>query len=102
ISSELHKGFGVLWHPPVAEADKQYGVEKLKQRFTLLDKHLANNEFLMGKQFTVADAYAYTIISWSYFHKLDLNPYPHLRAYMKRIAERPSVRNTAHEEKLAA
>lgn len=62
----------------------------------------ANNEYLMGQKFTVADAYAYTIINWSYFHKLDLNPYPYLRAYMKRIAERPSVRGTAHEEKLAA
>lgn len=102
ISSELHKGFGVLWHPPVAEADKQYGLDKLKKRFEFLDKHLAGNEFLMGNKFTVADAYAYTIINWSYFHKLDLHPYPHLQAYMKRIAARPSVRNTAHEEKLAA
>lgn len=102
ISSELHKGFGVLWHPPVAESDKQYGLDKLKKRFELLDKRLASNEYLMGKKFTVADAYAYTIISWSYYHKLDLSPYEHLQAYMRRIAERPSVRATAHEEKRAA
>ena len=102
ISSELHKGFGVLWHPPVAEADKQYGLDRLKTRFELLDQHLAKNEYLMGKKFSVADAYAYTIISWSYYHKLDLNAYKHLQAYMRHIAERPSVRATAHEEKLAA
>lgn len=102
ISSELHKGFGVLWHPPVSEADKQYGLDKLKKRFELLDKHLADHEYLMGKKFTVADAYAYTIINWSYYHKLDLGAYKHLQAYMRRIAARPSVRSTAHQEKLAA
>ena len=102
ISSELHKGFGPLWNPAMPEAGKQLAIERLKQRFGLLDKHLADKEFLMGQRFTVADAYAYTIISWSYFHKLDLSAYKHLQAYMKRLAGRPSVRATAHLEKLAA
>ena len=102
VSSELHKGFGPLWNPAMPEAGKQLAIERLKQRFDLLDKHLADKEFLMGQKFTVADAYAYTIISWSYFHKLDLSAYKHLQAYMKRVAGRPSVRATAHEEKLAA
>ncbi|MDE2023417.1 MAG: glutathione transferase GstA [Gammaproteobacteria bacterium] len=102
ISSELHKGFSPLWNPAMPEAGKQLAVERLKQRFALLDQHLADKEFLMGPKFTVADAYAYTILNWSYFHKLDLGTYKHLQAYMKRVAARPSVRATAHAEKLAA
>lgn len=102
ISSELHKGFGPLWNPAMPEAGKQLAIERLKQRFALLDKHLADKEFLMGPKFTVADAYAYTIVSWSYYHKLDLGAYRQLQAYLRRIAARPSVRATAHAEKLAA
>ncbi|HEX5340689.1 MAG TPA: glutathione transferase GstA [Gammaproteobacteria bacterium] len=102
ISSELHKGFSPLWNPDMPEVAKGMFLDKLKTRFALLDAHLADNEFLMGKQFTVADAYAYTILNWSTFLKIDMSPWPQVQAYMKRVAVRVKVRETLHAEKLAA
>ncbi|MGA9854629.1 MAG: glutathione binding-like protein, partial [Gammaproteobacteria bacterium] len=52
--------------------------------------------------FTVADAYAFTILNWTYAVKLDLSPYKHLQAYIQRVAARPAVRETLRIEKLAA
>ncbi len=102
ISSELHKGFSPLWNPDMPEAAKKIALEKLQQRFDLLDKHLADQEFLVGDGFTVADAYAYTIINWTNFLKIDLGRWRHLKAYMQRMASRIKVRETVHAEKLAA
>jgi glutathione S-transferase len=102
ISSELHKGFSPLFNKAMPDAAKQIFVDKLKIRFTFLDRHLAGKEFLMGKQFTVADAYAYTILNWAPSVKIDLSPYKNLADYVRRVSARPGVRETVHMEKLAA
>lgn len=102
ISSELHKGFSPLFNGDMPEAAKKIFLDKLKNRFALLDKHLVSHEFLMGKQFTVADAYAFTILNWKNFLNVDLSPWKNIEAYMNRMTERPKVRETIHAEKLAA
>ncbi len=102
ISSELHKGFSPLFNGDMPEAAKKIFLDKLKNRFALLDKHLASHEFLMGKQFTVADAYAFTILNWTNFLNVDLSPWKNIEAYMNRMTARPKVRETIHAEKLAA
>lgn len=102
ISSELHKGFSPLFNGDMPEAAKKIFLDKLKNRFALLDKHLASHEFLMGKQFTVADAYAFTILNWKNFLNVDLSPWKNVGAYMNRMTARPKVRETIHAEKLAA
>jgi len=102
ISSELHKGFSPLFNQDYPEAARKISLDNLKKRFELLDKHFANHDFLMGKQFTVADAYAYTILNWKNFLNVDLSAYKNLEAYMQHVAARPSVRETQHAEKLAA
>ena len=65
---------------------------KLATRFTELDRLLATREWLALDRFTIADAYAFTIVNWSNFLKIDLKPYPHLAAYLKRVAARPAVK----------
>ncbi len=102
ISSELHKGFSPLFNGDMPEAAKKIFLDKLKNRFALLDKHLASHEFLMGKQFTVADAYAFTILNWKNFLNVDLSPWKNVEAYMNRMTARPKIRETIHAEKLAA
>ncbi|MDE2195759.1 MAG: glutathione transferase GstA [Gammaproteobacteria bacterium] len=102
ISSELHKGFSPLFNADMPEAGRKIFLDKLKNRFALLDKHLASHEFLMGKKFTVADAYAFTILNWKNYLNVDLSPWKNLEAYMQRVAARPKVRETVHAEKLAA
>jgi glutathione S-transferase len=103
ISSELHKTFSPwLWHAETADSTKHAARDKLAVRFDELDTLLATQSFLTGEAFTVADAYAFTIINWSNFLKIDLTPYPNLSSYMDRIAARPNVRGALMAERLIA
>jgi glutathione S-transferase len=92
ISSELHKVFSPwLWHKETAESTKQTVKDKLGVRFRELDTLFAKQEFVLGKQFTIADAYLFTIVNWTNFVGISLLQYPSLAAYQQRIAARPKV-----------
>jgi len=99
ISSEVHKTYSALWDKNLSDDAKKVFLAKLEKRLAGLDKHFATHDFLMGKQFTVADAYAYTVINWSGYLKIDLSRWPHLQAYMQRVGERPKVREAQAAEK---
>jgi len=48
----------------------------------------------------VADAYLFTILSWSKPLKIDLSPWPRLGDYVDRIAARPAVQEARRAEGL--
>jgi glutathione S-transferase len=100
ISTELHKGFGPLWNPETPEEVRQATIDKLRQRFAFLEQSLAKGPYLTGERFTVADAYAFTILNWTNFHKISLDDYPRIRAFMDRVAARPKVQQALREEGL--
>jgi glutathione S-transferase len=54
----------------------------------------------MGSVFTVADAYLYTILTWTRPVGIDLAKWPALSAYSARIAQRPKVREALKAEGL--
>jgi glutathione S-transferase len=51
--------------------------------------------------FTVADAYLYTILTWAKPMGIDIGKWPALKAYFDRVAARPAVRE-AHEAEAKA
>jgi glutathione S-transferase len=103
VSTELHKTFSPwLFSAGTAETTKQAVREKLAVRFAGLDALFATRRYLTGDIFTVADAYAFTIVNWSNFLKIDLKPYPGLQAFMARVAARPKVREALEAERLVA
>jgi glutathione S-transferase len=100
VSTELHKTFSPwLWHKETAESTRKAAKDKLALRFAELDALLATREFLAG-EYSVADAYAFTIVNWANFLTLPLTPYANLKAYLARIAARPAVREALHAEGL--
>lgn len=100
LSTELHKGFGPLFNPTATDAFKETVVEKLRRRFGWMDRQLDGRDFLMGSQFTVADAYGFTISSWTDRMKIDLSSMSHLGDYIERVAERPHVEAAMRAEGL--
>jgi glutathione S-transferase len=100
ISSEIHKGFGPLWKPDTPEATKESAKANLAKRFAYLDGHLANRPYLTGERFTAADAYLFTVVNWTNFHKIELAPYTNLKAFMDRVAARPAVQQAMQAEGL--
>ena len=100
ISSELHKQFSPwLWHADTAESTVLAIRQKIATRFAELDRTLAAQPYLMGKRFSVADAYAFAIVSWAHFMKMDLGAYPALGDYLARIAARPKVKEALAAER---
>ena len=91
INSEVHKAFSPLFRPDATEEVKQYTRKNLTRRLDYLNRVLANKTYLMGEQFTVADAYLFVVLSWSGYVKLDMTPWPQLKRYVERIGARPQV-----------
>lgn len=100
ISTELHKGFSPLFNKECPDAWKQVVKATLARRFTGLDATLTDQPFLLGQQFTVADAYLFTILNWTKFVGIDLAPYTHLVAFQARVAARPAVQAALEAEGL--
>ena len=100
IATELHKTFSPwLFHPEVGEAAQAYARERISQRLADVDRRLASaGPFLLGRQFTVADAYLFAIVGWSRHAGIDLEPFPALRTWQQTIGERPAVRAAQRAE----
>lgn len=92
ISTELHKNFSPLFNPRTPEETREVVRKTLAQRFDFVAQQLQKGDYLMGNQFTVADAYLFTVLGWAAYVKLDLSPWPVLTAYVERIAARPAVK----------
>jgi len=101
VTSELHKSFSPLFNPNMPEAAKNIFRERLAARFAHLDKHLAGNEYLMGKTFSVADAYLFVVSNWASRVDVDLSPYANVLAYRKRVGARPAVQAALKAEGLS-
>lgn len=101
ISSELHKGFTPLFRANTPDEYRQIARQNLQGRLQWLNEQLADRDYLTGCTFTVADAYCYTIVMWTKLHDIDLAPWPHLKAYVERVASRPSVKAAEQAEREA-
>ena len=100
ISSEVHKGFSPLFDPSYPAEAKAIAIDRLQQRFALLDKHLASHTWLLGEHFSVADAYLFTVSNWAGFVQLDISAHSHVQAYVQRVAQRPAVQEALRAEGL--
>ncbi|MGH8199008.1 MAG: glutathione transferase GstA [Steroidobacteraceae bacterium] len=100
INSELHKSYSPLFRPDLAPETRAERLAYLNKRYALVEKHLAGRSYLLGDHFTVADAYLFTITNWAAVVKLDLAPFPNVRAFQERIAARPAVKTAMKAEGL--
>ncbi|KYF87254.1 glutathione S-transferase [Sorangium cellulosum] len=100
INSELHKSYSPLFNPKTSPEQRQASEEYLRKRYGVIEAALAKGPYLFGEQFTVADAYLFTVTNWSNFVKLDLSAFPNLLAYQRRVAARPAVQGAMRAEGL--
>jgi glutathione S-transferase len=91
ITTELHKNFGPMFSPVLADDAKAFFKDRVTGKFRYVEGALAGRDYLMGKQFTVADGYLFTMLCWADRMKFDLSAMPNLLAYQARVAARPNV-----------
>ena len=100
ITTELHKNFGPMFSPVLADDAKAFFKDRVMAKFKYIDSQLAGRDYLMGQQFTVADGYLFTMLSWADRMKFDLSAMPNLLAYKARVAARPKVQEALSKEGL--
>jgi glutathione S-transferase len=101
ITSELHKQYSPLFDAAVPAEYRDAVRSRLAKRFDWLSTRLAQQDYLTGAQFSVADAYLFTVLSWNRWVGLDTARWPVLEAYVARVAARPKVQEALKAEGLA-
>ena len=100
ISAELHKNFVPFFYPGSSEDWKSAGRAGLQKRFAYVDDCLQGKDFLMGTQFTIADAYLFVVSNWAAFVKFDLSGFANITAFRARMRARPAVQAAMKAEGL--
>jgi glutathione S-transferase len=107
ISTEIHKGFAPLFAAetlvPEEKARDEFKTRvkaRLSERLNWVDQQLAGKEYLLGKQFTIGDAYLFTCFSWSKYVDLDTSAWKNLAAWNSRVYARPAVQKAMQSEGL--
>ena len=100
VTTELHKNFGPMFSPVLSDDAKAFFKDRVMTKFKYVDSQLAGRDYLMGKQFTVADGYLFTMLAWADRLKFDLSGLNHLLAYKDRVAARPKVQEALVKEGL--
>ena len=102
INSEIHKNIGPLFNPALSDEAKGVFKDRAMGKFKYVDSKLAGQDYLMGKQFNVADGYLFVMLRWAESMKFDLSGLNNLLAYKDRIAARPQVNEALVKEGLKA
>ena len=100
ITSELHKGFSPLFNGKMPQEAKEIFAARLKDKFAYVDRQLEGKDYLMGKQFCVADAYLFTMTLWAEGRGIDLSGFANVEAFIARTKARPAVRDAMKAEGL--
>ena len=98
ITSELHKGFSPLFNPKMPQEAKDILIARLKDRFAYVDRRLEGQDYLMGAQFSIADAYLFTISQWAEGRGVDISGLKNLEAFRARMKARPAVQDALKAE----
>jgi len=100
ISTEIHKSFTPFFTPGTSADAKEAARANLVRRLSYTNEQLVGKDYLLGEDFSVADAYLFTVVGWGKYIKLDLNDWPHLVAFQARMAARPAVQAALKAEGL--
>ncbi len=100
INSELHKSYSPLFNPATSAETRAASVAQLQKVYGLIEQQLAVGPYLFGEQFSVADAYLFTVTKWAHYVKLELAAFPKLLAFQERVAARPAVQAAMRAEGL--
>ena len=89
-----------MFYKGIPKEGKDLFRARLKARFAHLNEHLGSNEYLMGRNYSIADAYFFVVSNWASWVKFDLSPYANVATYRERIGERDAVRSALEAEGL--
>ena len=100
IASEIHKSFGPFVVPGASEENKERAQAHIHQRLEIVRGTLADQDYLVGNRYSVADIYMYVMLRWTAMFGMDSAGWPEFVAYRSSIEKRPAVRAALEAEGL--
>jgi len=101
LNSEIHKTYSPLFYSTTPESIRAERKSVLQSRYAIVESRLAQHPWLVSEEFTVADAYLFTLTNWAAHVGVDLIAFPALQAFQRRVAARPAVQTALRAEGLA-
>jgi glutathione S-transferase len=98
VGTEIHKAFlfPTFWYED--DAAKASARERIGQNVSIVAAHLQDRPYVVGKRFTVADAY----LAWALLllkrGGVDIAAWPSLVAYLERMRQRPQLEHAIEIE----
>ena len=100
IGTELHKNCSPFFNPAAGSDWKAAAMANLQRRLAYVAQHLEANAYVLGDEFSIGDAYLFTVLGWAKHIDLDLGKWPALVAYQARVGARPAVQRALQAEGL--
>lgn len=101
ITTELHKGIGILFNPAITPNLRSDIFEPLiLRKLTYIDQALSASTYVSGDSFTLPDAYLFVMLRWIDHLQIDRSGYKHLARYQANLQQRPAIQNALAQEKL--
>ena len=88
--------------PPENRDEKaaQAAVEALKAPLNALEESLKGKEYLLGKNFTIADLNVAAVMSWIPMMKLDLSSTPNVAAWLQKCLGREANKKSSRTDEM--
>ena len=78
IATEIHGGLAVFFNAAIQGEVRAMFQATLFKRLAILQQTLEGQEYLLGAQYSVADAYLFVVLRWAALHEIDLGAWPAL------------------------
>ena len=98
--AHAHRMRGYRWADDAAaiEAMKRKVPDSVTNAFLLIEQGMLEGPFVMGRNYSVADPYLFTLAQWLELDGVDLSRLPRVVEHRARVAERPSVKRAIAAE----
>ena len=99
--AHAHKYRGSRWadDPAALEAMKKKVPESVGACFDLIERDLLRGPWVMGDDYTIADAYLFTVAQWIEGDEIDPTRLPRVMDHRNRMMQRPAVAKAVADEK---
>jgi glutathione S-transferase len=77
--------------PLAIEAMQRKVSANMSECFAFLEAHYLQGPWVLGEQYTVSDAYLFTVAGWLKNDGVDVADFPKVQAHQQRMLERPAV-----------